>query len=752
MLEDHGVEKDKALGGAMKTCSNCGFANDDVETFCVKCSHFLAWETPRRVVQTHEAPDDASADEQRPPEPESASPEASAAEPAPTSEPEPVPASEPEPAPTSESESAPEAAGEPLRERGGPPSPTEPPAPERTPPPRRHPAASVKEVLSAIDELRVVAVAKRRQDLVDRLDSARAAMDGHPVSVAVVGEFKRGKSSLINALLWKTVCPTDADIVTAVPTIVRWGEEVQVTAYTQGTDDGQPTAHEERLDDLAALVSELDGAVSPVADVRSVEVHIPHRILKSGLCLVDTPGVGGLESEHGQLTLSSLVGAEAVLFVTDASQELTQPELDYLRTAVKRCPTAALVVSKTDLYPWWREISEVNRRHLEDAGLRMPVIPVSSFVRLRARRRRELDEESGFGALAAYLATSVVLPAKAKRAAGVANEVDFVASQIVQASDAERAVLVQPEQHGDVVRRLESASQQARRLANPSATWQQTLSDGVQDLASDVEHDLQRRLREVLKNAESLIDEGDPMDSWQDTEAWLRRQVASVGLLNRDLLLARARDLGNRVARDFDLEAGRGVDVELKAVSDTLDDLELTSVTGMALRRSRVATVLVAAKTTIFVPMILFSLGTALLPASFGVAIAAVAVSVGAGVGGKFVRDEGKRRREQRQQQAKGAARKYLEEVRFVMNKDTRDSLRRTQRELRDELQTRATIMQSSTESALRSAREAAAIEPGRRAEQAGRLATQTERVGAIRKQMRELTAPDGVEDDDGHG
>ena len=456
-------------------------------------------------------------------------------------------------------------------------------------------------------------------------------MDGQTITVAVVGEFKRGKSSLINALLWKTVCPTDADIVTAVPTIVRWGEKVQVTAYSQGPGDEEPTAHEETLDNLAALVSELDGTGCPVADVRSVEVQLPHRILKPGLCLVDTPGVGGLESEHGQLTLSSLSGADAVLFVTDASQELTQPELEYLRTAVKRCPTAALVVSKTDLYPWWREIAEVDRRHLDDAGLPMPVMAVSSFVRLRARRRPELDEESGFAALVSYLATSVVLPAKAQLAAAVANEVDFVADQIVQASDAERAVLVQPEQHGDVVRRLENAGQQARRLANPSATWQQTLSDGVQDLASDVEHDLQRRLREVLKNAESLIDEGDPMDSWQDTEAWLRRQVAAAGLGNRDLLLGRARDLGNRVARDFDLEAGQGVDVELKAVSATLDDLELTSVTGMAMKRSRVATVLVAAKTTLFVPMILFSLGTTPFSAGFGVAIAVVAVSVGAG-------------------------------------------------------------------------------------------------------------------------
>ena len=54
-----------------------------------------------------------------------------------------------------------------------------------------------------------------------------------------------------------------------------------------------------------------------------VEVGLPHRMLRTGLAMVDTPGVGGLDSAHGFLTLGALRYAKGVVFVTDAAQELT---------------------------------------------------------------------------------------------------------------------------------------------------------------------------------------------------------------------------------------------------------------------------------------------------------------------------------------------------------------------------------------------------------------------------------------------
>ena len=59
--------------------------------------------------------------------------------------------------------------------------------------------------------------------------------------------------------------------------------------------------------------------------------------------------VGGLESAHGIVTLGALRTTVGVIFVTDASQELTGPEVEFLRQALERCPAAVCVVTKTDL-------------------------------------------------------------------------------------------------------------------------------------------------------------------------------------------------------------------------------------------------------------------------------------------------------------------------------------------------------------------------------------------------------------------
>src|SRR5690606_4297166 len=68
--------------------------------------------------------------------------------------------------------------------------------------------------------------------------------------------------------------------------------------------------------------------------------------------------------------------AEAVLFVTDASQELTAAEVEFLRRARQVCPTVACVLTKTDFYPAWRKVRDLNQGHLRRvADGEVPVVP-----------------------------------------------------------------------------------------------------------------------------------------------------------------------------------------------------------------------------------------------------------------------------------------------------------------------------------------------------------------------------------------
>ena len=93
-----------------------------------------------------------------------------------------------------------------------------------------------------------------------------------------------------------------------------------------------------------------------------------------------------------------------------------------------------------------------------------------------------------------------------------------------------------------------------------------------------------------------------------------------------------------------------------------------------------------------------------------------------AGIGQKIIRDEKKRQVAHRRQQAKIAARRYVEEVGFIMNKESRDALRRTQRLLRDDFQLRAMTLHRSSVSALGAARQAMQLSGADRAARVSQL------------------------------
>ncbi|WP_148572925.1 dynamin family protein [Nocardioides caldifontis] len=664
-----------------RRCSQCSHLNEEGAVFCANCNHFLEW----------------------------------------ASTPTPEPAARPRPEPPPKAPTPAEPRTEPPRE------------PPREPPPQDQPSKQpVPTLLAAIDESAHVASERSRPDLSERLDQARRKVAARPVTVAVVGEFKRGKSTLINALIQTAACPVDADIVTAVPTLVKYGDQLRVTAHVQEPGKETTTSRPVAPEELEALVSER-GDDRP-SDVRTVEIEVPHRILRTGLRLLDTPGVGGLESVHGQVSLASLAGVDGVLFVTDASQELTAPELEFLRSALQRCPTAALVVTKTDLHRSWRRIVELDQQHLRDAGITIPVIALSSFLRLRAARDPALNEESGFAPLVTFLAREVVQGAAARAAAQAAHDVDFVATQLAREADAERVVLAEPERGPAVIERLQTATNRSRALSNDNASWQQTLADGIQDLVADIEFDLQARLRAVLRDARDIIDRTDPKSSWTETQGWLRREVATAGVANRDLLLRRAVELGESVANQFNLEAGEAVEVELDLVVRALEERELPSASAFSMPGGRLASLMVTARTTALVPMLAVALApTGLLPVAV---LTGAAVVVGAGVGGKLFRDEGRRQRAYRQTQAKAAAGKFVDEVAFEMNKETRDALRLTQRQLRDEFQARARSLQASATGALAAAEKVLTLPPEAQGRRAAQLDEEAQRLGRVRSRL----------------
>ncbi|MEV6346767.1 dynamin family protein [Actinoplanes sp. NPDC051851] len=186
--------------------------------------------------------------------------------------------------------------------------------------------------------------------------------------VVVVGETKRGKSSLINALLGVPgLSPVDAAVTTAAYLSFVPGSSLSMRAWLPEGGDPVP------VDDLTAWATGRHRA-------RRIEVTHPAPLLEY-LTLLDTPGAGGLDPVHATVALDAVRRGTALLFVADASAPLSKPELDFLAEATERVDGVVFALTKIDAYPEWRRILEDDRGLLQSHAPRFaqaPWYPVSA--------------------------------------------------------------------------------------------------------------------------------------------------------------------------------------------------------------------------------------------------------------------------------------------------------------------------------------------------------------------------------------
>ena len=579
-----------------------------------------------------------------------------------------------------------------------------------------------------------------RPDLGRRLQATRGRLADPNVRVLIVGEFKQGKSQLVNALVNAPVCPVDDDIATAVPTVVRYAETASVTLVKESeSDSGEPLPaqrSEVPIDQLAQYVSEA-GNPGNRRQLSYAEVGLPRRLLEGGLTLVDTPGVGGLGSAHGAATMGALPRADAVLLVSDAAQEYTAPELEFLAAARQLCPNVACVITKTDLYPQWRKIVELDQGHLRVVGDSPRIFPVSSTLRLHALRTEDsaLMEESGYVELIHYLQRDVLGHADDLDRRSVSQDVLAVSEQLAASMQSELIAQEDPEKAAALIEQLKVAKQKADDLRQRSARWQQTLNDGVQDLTSDIEYDLRDRLRTVSREAEHVIDQSDPKDTWDQFVSWFEGQISQSVSQNFVWAIQRAQYLAGQVAEHFS-ENGSALLPELNYGQRDFQSAELRH-----LEKPELETVGIGSK--LFTGVRGGYSGFVMGGMAMGLAGVSMLnpLSAGAGLlfGGKTLHDELKRNKQRRQADAKQAMRRHIDDTTFQVGKDIRDMLRTLQRTLRDHFSGVAEEMSTSLADAVLSAQKAVQTVEGGRATRIKDLRAELDRIENMAQRARAL-------------
>jgi predicted GTPase len=213
--------------------------------------------------------------------------------------------------------------------------------------------------------------------------------------VACLGQFKRGKSTLINALLGEELLPTGVVPVTAVVTVVRWGASASARVRLR---DG--AWHPIALDDVAEYVAEECNPENEKG-VTGVEVFAPSTLLRDGMCLVDTPGIGSVFAGNTEATRDFVPHIDAVLVVLGADPPISGAELDLVEDATKLVSRLVVVMTKAD------RLTEEERSQGRDFAARVlakrlgravgPIFEVSAVEKRRGSATRD------WGALEAAL-------------------------------------------------------------------------------------------------------------------------------------------------------------------------------------------------------------------------------------------------------------------------------------------------------------------------------------------------------------
>lgn len=581
----------------------------------------------------------------------------------------------------------------------------------------------VNVIVELIDHTSTIADLNGRGDLSQRLGWARERVTDPHTRVVIAGQLKQGKSQLLNSLLNMPVARVGDDEATVLITVVAYGDPPSARIVLAGPNGEPETA------DVPVAELQTDLRQAPQAagrEVLRVEVGAPSPMLQGGLTFIDTPGVGGHGQPHLSATLGLLPDADAILMVSDTSQELTEPEMRFVQQAHQICPVGVLLATKTDLYPHWREIVNANIGHLQRARVPMPVLPVSSLLRSHAitLNDKELNDESNFPAIVKFLSEDVLARRNDQLRDQVLDEIRSAAEHLTLTVRSELAALSDADVGGRLTEDLEQRKREAEDALQQTALWQQLLNDGITDLTGDVDHDLRARFRAITEHAERVIDSCDPTRHWAEIGVDVENAVATAVGDNFVWAYQRAKALAQEVGRVF-VEAGLGAVAmpELSAQAMGADFGQLKSLARLEAKPMGKGHKVVTGMRGSYGGMVMVGM----LSSVAGLGLFNP-LSVGAGlVMGRMAYKEDKENRLLRaRNEAKTNLRRFVDDVSFVVGKESRDRLKTIQRQLRDHYRDIANQATRSLNESLQATIAAARLE-------------ETERDNRIRELERQL-------------
>ncbi len=297
------------------------------------------------------------------------------------------------------------------------------------------------------------------QAILAKLDEALARTEEGRLRVAMLGQFKRGKSTLLNALLGVPLLPTGITPVTAIPTYVRVESEPSLRIEFEGSRKPLESLNASEFPAIIArYVSESTNANNR-EQVRGVEIALNSATFSDRVVLVDTPGVGSTFLHNSRAAEAVLSDCDVGIFVLSPDPPITEVELGYLDDVRRVVPKLYFALNKVDLLsPDDRDVAlSFLANVLEDKlgpGESPRIFPVSAKAALLAKREGDSAALAASGVLELEQALASELASEERAiafATGRSRAISLV-GQLLYRRQLEHKALLTPEQ--DLIRKI----------------------------------------------------------------------------------------------------------------------------------------------------------------------------------------------------------------------------------------------------------------------------------------------------------
>ena len=370
------------------------------------------------------------------------------------------------------------------------------------PPTQRTAAQTLERATSILEKYGLPNHAERARSTFQDMSAMR--------TVVILGEVKRGKSSLVNALVGtRNLLPVDVDICTSVPIHISAAAKPADTEMIDLNYTGllRQVPHAE-LADWGTLSGRFVNDPQIEELPSAIRVYAPDNPLRR-LLLVDTPGAGGLDDDAVKTAMTAAQGAGVLLMVCDATTPITAPEMDILKQALEVVGSVVVAVTKTDKnLRRWRRIVEDDRRLLKKhIGRDIPVIGVSSLRAVDAaemadeERKQRVEKSSGIAELREHLTAQISRADLLAQSSGLA----MAKTGLSQVQDKIAMELAAIEKPVEMLEELEVQRQELKDLREHGQEWEQYLQRNIAQTRHSIVAEMDEELERIREYWTNLI-------------------------------------------------------------------------------------------------------------------------------------------------------------------------------------------------------------------------------------------------------